>query len=173
MPRFLASCRLALVLAALLAPAVGSAQAETTPEGPVGLDRLLKLPGDLEFDVERRGGLTRSEWLARFDEARRSLAEARTGLADAQERLSRVAGRKDNWNMAPPGLPVEAAEGGGDTYRLRDEVRRWRAEIERAEGRLRELDVQASLAGLPDSWRGQGTDPISENDSVTRGSLAR
>jgi hypothetical protein len=173
MPRSHSPRRFALAFAALFAPALASGQLATTPEGPVGIDRLLKLPGDLEFDVERRGGLTRSEWLARFEEARRSLAQARAGLADAQERLSRTAGRKDNWNMAPPGLPVEAAEGGGDTYRLRDEVRRWRAEIERAEARLRELDVEASLAGLPDSWRGRGTDPTSENDSVTRDAVAR
>lgn len=173
MPPIHASRWLALALGALLAPWSASAQPATAPEGSVSLDRLLKLPGDLEFDVERRGGLTRSEWLARFDEARRSVADARTGLADAQARLSRFAGRKDNWNMAPPGLPLESAESGGDTHRLRDEIRRWRAEIERAEGRLRELDVEASLAGLPDSWRGQGTDPIPENDSVTRGSLAR
>jgi hypothetical protein len=164
---------LAALLPALLWAAAAAAQPATVPPGNVAVDRLLQLPSDLEFDVEKRGGLTRSEWIGRFEEARRSLADARAGLADAQERLSRLAGRKDNWNMAPPGLPVEAAEGGGDTHRLRDEVRRWRAEIERSEARLRELDIEASLAGLPDSWRGQGTHPASENDSVTRGSVTR
>ena len=67
-----------------VAPALASGQPATTPEGPVGIDRLLKLPGDLEFDVERRGGLTRSEWLARFEEARRSLAQA---FSNAREDL--------------------------------------------------------------------------------------
>jgi hypothetical protein len=164
---------LALSLGLLAGASLAGADPAAEPPGNVGLDQLLKLPGGLEFDVERRGGLTRSEWITRFDEARKSLESAREGLADAQERLSRVAGRKDNWNMAPPGLPVEAAESGGDTYRLRDEVRRRRGEIERAEARLRELDIEASLAGLPASWRGQGTDPSSENDSVPRGSAAR
>jgi len=165
----------ALLLAALLAPPGGArAQGESpAPAGKVGLDKLLELPDDLEFDVEKRGGLTRSEWLARFDEARGSLAAARAGLADAQERLSQYAGRNDNWNMAPPGLPAGAAEGGGDTYKLRDEIRRWRGEIERSEARLRELDIEASLAGVPVSWRGQRTDPVSENESVTRGPAAR
>jgi hypothetical protein len=164
-----------LLLAALLALSRAGAQAEdpAAPPGNVGLDKLLQLPEDLEFDVERRRGLTRSDWLARFDEARASLVDARTGLVQAQEKLSQVAGRNDNWNMAPPGLPAEAAESGGDTYRLRDEVRRWRAEIERAEARLRELEIEASLAGVPDSWRGQGTDPLPENESVTRGPAAR
>jgi hypothetical protein len=164
----------ALLLAALCAaPGDGRAQGESpSAPGKVDLDKLLQLPGGLAFDVEKRGGLTRSEWLARYDEARRSVEDARAGLADAQDRLARVAGRKDNWNMAPPGLPVESAES-GDTYRLRDEVRRWRAEIERSEARLRELDIEASLAGVPDSWRGQGTKPISENDSVTGGPASR
>jgi hypothetical protein len=160
----------ALFAAVLLAGSPASAQAPTEPPGKVGLDQLLKIPDSLEFDVEKRGGLTRSEWMARFDEARASLANARAGLAESQEKLSKFAGRKDNWNMAPPGLPVEAAESGGDTYRLRDEVRRWRAEIERSEARLRELDIEASLAGIPTSWR--GTNPGSENESVTQGPAA-
>jgi hypothetical protein len=159
----------ALVVAALVAAPGAGAQGEApAPPGKVGLDKLLRLPQDLEFDVEKRGGLTRSEWLGRFEEARQSVAAARAGLADAQERLSKQAGRNDNWNMAPPGLPVEAAEGGGDTHKLREEIRRWRAEIERSEARLRELDIEASLAGVPESWRGQRTDPVAEHDSVTR-----
>lgn len=164
----------ALLVTALLAVS-GAAQAQgeaLTSPGKPDLDKLLKLPEDLEFDVEKRGGLTRSEWVARFDEARQSLQVARASLAEAQERLSRFAGRADNWNMAPPGLPVEAAESGADTQKLRDEIRRWRSEIERSEGRLRELDVEASLAGVPDSWRGARTEPISGNESVTRGPAA-
>lgn len=169
MPRLLL-LPLALLAGTLLtAPAAG--QGVDRPPGNVGLDQLLKIPDGIEFDVEKRGGLTRSEWMARYDEARGSLLAARAGLADAQERLSKFAGRKDNWNMAPPGLPVEAAESGGDTYRLREEVRRWRAEIERAEARLRELDIEASLAGVPDAWR--GTKPGAEHDSVTQGPVIR
>jgi len=163
----------ALLLGALLAAPHAVAQPPSPPPGKVGIDQLLRLPDGLQFDVEKRGGLTRSEWLGRFDEARRSVVDARAGLAQAQEKLTKVAGRSDNWNMAPPGLPVEAAESGPDTYRLRDEVRRWRAEIERAEARLRDLDVEASLAGVPATWRGQSTDPLPEHDSVTRSPAAR
>ena len=162
---------LALLAGGSLSAPPARGQDAAAPSGSVGLDQLLRIPADLEFDVEKRGGLTRSEWIARYDEARASLLAARAGLADAQERLSKFAGRKDNWNMAPPGLPVEAAESGGDTYRLREEVHRWRAEIERAEGRLRELEIQASLAGVPDGWR--GTNPGAENETVTQGSAAR
>ena len=174
MPRVSTPLRIVLVLVLWALLRVGPAIAQTPPPpGNVGLDRLLKIPETLDFDVEKRGGLTRNEWLSRFEEARGSVVAAREGLAQAQDRLSAAAGRKDNWNMAPPGLPVEAAEGGGDTHRLREDVRRWRAEIERSERRLRDLEVQASLAGVPESWRGQGTDPLSENDSVTRAPAAR
>lgn len=169
----LRNATLALLWALVAGAPLAGAQSESPPPGSVRLDQLLKLPEDLEFDVERRGGHTRSEWIARFDEARESLESARQGLAQAQERLAQKAGRKDNWNMAPPGLPAEAAEGGGDTYHLREDVRRHRAEIERAEARLRELDIEASLAGLPPSWRGETTNPSSENDSVPRGSAGR
>jgi hypothetical protein len=101
------------------------------------------------------------------------VAGAREGLAAAQERLATVAGRNDNWNMAPPGVPVEAAETGPDTYRLRDEVRRWRAEIERSEARLRELEIEASLAGVPVEWRGTSTEADAEHGSVTRSDAPR
>jgi len=161
---------LALLAGALLSPPPARGQ-DGAPPAQVGLDDLLRIPDGIEFDVEKRGGLTRSEWIARYDEARASLLAARAGLADAQERLAKFAGRKDNWNMAPPGLPVESAESGGDTYHLRAEVRRWRAEIERAEARLRELDIEASLAGVPESWR--GTNPGAKNETVTQGTAVR
>lgn len=172
-PRSPAVLVLAL-LAALCAPGQAGAQADgTAPSGKVGIDQLLKLPESLEFDVERRGGLTRNEWRSRFDEARASVAGAREGLAEAQERLATVAGRNDNWTMAPPGVPVEAAEAGPDTYRLRDEVRRWRAEIERSEARLRELEIEASLAGVPVEWRGSRTEADVEHGSVTHSGAPR
>jgi hypothetical protein len=119
----------------------------------VGLDQLLKLPDSLDFGVERRGGRTRIEWRAAFEEAQQSVDEAKEGLSDAQARLAKVAGRSDNWSMAPPGMPVETVEDNPDTRALRDEVARWRAEIVRAEARQREVTIEASLAGVPEDWR--------------------
>ncbi len=149
-----------LLMMLLFAPGpaarLASAQSRGSGEGSggtVSLDELLKLPESLDFDVERRGGRTRLEWLALFEDAQRSVEEAKTGLADAQARLATMAGRSDNWNMAPPGLPIEAAEDNPDTRALRDEVARWRTEITRAEARQREVTIEASLAGVPESWR--------------------
>lgn len=153
-------------LAAAQAPPTG----EQAPAGRVGLDQLLKLPESLDFDVERRGGRTRLEWRAMFEEVQKSVDDAKAGLSDAQARLAKVAGRSDNWNMAPPGLPVEAAEDNPDTRALREEVARWRAEISRAEARQREVTIEASLAGVPEDWRGptvasgpeEGSAPLGE-----------
>ena len=142
---------------------------QRSPAGQVGLDQLLKLPESLDFDVDRRGGRTRLEWRALFEEAQKSVDDAKAGLSDAQERLSRVAGRSDNWNMAPPGLPVEAAEDNPDTRALREEVARWRAEISRAEARQREITIEASLAGIPDDWRVPTVAAGSEDRTVPRG----
>jgi hypothetical protein len=141
---------------------------EEAPAGRVDLDRLLKLPETLDFDVERRGGRTRREWLALFGEVQRSVDEAREGLADAQARLAAMAGRSDNWNMAPPGLPIEAAEDNPDTRGLREEVARRRAEITRAEARQREVQIEASLAGVPEDWRRPQAQIGSENRSPRR-----
>ena len=172
------------ILLALMAIAVGlpveartaAAQSppsgERAPAGQVGLDQLLKLPESLDFDVERRGGRTRLEWRALFEEAQKSVDDAKQGLADAQARLSKVAGRSDNWNMAPPGLPVEAAEDNPDTRALREEIARWRAEIGRAEARQREITIEASLAGVPEDWRGPTVAEGSEEGSPPRGERA-
>lgn len=155
----------ALVGVLLLAAPAGAEEA-SGPAGPVSLDKLLQLPDSLEYDVERRGGSSRTEWRARFDEARRSVEEAERALEQAQKALAETAGAKEAWSLAPPGVPVEAASEGGDTFRQREEVRRQREEVERARMRLRELDIEANLAGVPESWRGSSTDSSSGNGSV-------
>jgi hypothetical protein len=147
------------------------------PGAPVGLDRLLKLPQGLEYSTEKRGGATRSEWRARFDDARASLAKAQDALKKAQDALSEAAGNSDAWTMAPPGLPADAANGdSGGTFRLREEVKRERAEVQRTQSHLRDLDIEANLAGVPEDWRGprpaSSTETDSGHDSVSRPAAA-
>lgn len=163
---------LALPVQTRIAAAQAGPSGGQAPAGQVGLDQLLKLPKSLDFDVDRRGGRTRLEWRALFEEAQKSVDDAKAGLADAQERLSRVAVRSDNWNMAPPGLPVEAAEDNPDTRALREEVARWRAEIARAEARQREITIEASLAGIPDEWRVPTVAAGSEDRTTSPGDRA-
>jgi hypothetical protein len=164
----------AIGLAALAGASPGLAQPQpragdptAPPAGKVDLDQLLQLPDSLDYGVERRGGATRSEWRSRFHEARKGLEEARSSLADAQEALAKRAGSSDGWAMAPPGLPAEAAGNDANTVRLREEVRRQRAEVSRAETRLRDLDVEANLAGIPADWREARPEANSGDRSVT------
>jgi hypothetical protein len=148
--RVLGGSALVLALHALVAPPIG--RAEEPPPPQVDLDKLMKLPSGLELDVEKRGGATRSEWRERYREARGDLEKAQAGLKKAQDKLDKAAAESDSpWRMAPPG----ASAGGESTerYPLTLEVKRQRSEVERAEKRLRELDVEANLASVPKEWR--------------------
>ena len=142
---------------AALAFGAGAAQgeepvAEPSAAEPAGLDRLLKLPESQSYGVDRRGGLSRGEWRTRFVEVRTSLDNERTALATAQGRLDEVAGTTSNWQMAPiPGM--EASPDAPLDYQLRLQIRRHRSEIDRLEKKLRELEIEANLAGVPEEWR--------------------
>jgi hypothetical protein len=145
----------ALLGAALaLAASAGRAQ-EPAPEPvaqPAQLDRLLKLPESQSYGVDRRGGLSRGEWRTRFVEIRTSLDNERKALATAQGKLDEVAGSASNWQMAPiPGM--EPSPDAPLDYQLRLQIRRHKSEIDRLEKKLRELEIEANLAGVPEEWR--------------------
>jgi hypothetical protein len=123
-----------------------------SPAEPAQLDRLLKLPESQSYGVDRRGGLSRGEWRTRFVEVRTSLDNERKALATAQGRLDEVAGTASNWQMAPiPGM--EASPDAPLDYQLRLQIRRHRSEIDRLEKKLRELEIEANLAGVPEEWK--------------------
>jgi hypothetical protein len=153
---------LPLVLSLLLAvvPASSQVQDPATPgtsEGDfprVELDQLLKLPSTLDYSVEKRGGLTEGEWRSRFRVLHTALEAEREGLEVAEEDLDRVAGTSDAWQVAPPmpGMSGAAADAPLD-YRIRQALNRHRREIERLERQLRELEVEANLAVVPEDWR--------------------
>ncbi len=142
--------------AALLLAVAGSprAQEADAPPQPVSLDKLLTVPGTVEVSAPTYGGATRSEWRARFDQARAERAKAEAALESARQELEQIASDTDQWQMQAPGLG--GALSGGDTgplsYRLRQEIRRQRDEIEHTERRLQELRVEARLAGVPEEW---------------------
>lgn len=137
----------------LAAPAAGRAEEPKAPaEAPpsVGLDKLLKLPDSVEYDVERKGGATRSEWRTRFREAREKLAAAKKRKAEAQSKLEGAAS-DSSWRFAPPG--ASASTESTENYKLVQDVKRQDAEIQRLDKRLRDLEVEANLAGVPQDWR--------------------
>jgi hypothetical protein len=133
-----------------LAASLGHAQ-QTAPE-PAQLDQLLKLPDSQSYGVDRRGGLSRGEWRTRFLEVRTSLDDERKALATSQGKLDEVAGSASNWQMAPiPGM--EPSPDAPLDYQLRLQIRRHKSEIDRLEKKLRELEIEANLAGVPEEWR--------------------
>jgi hypothetical protein len=152
------SVRCLALAAILLSPAMATGQ------GP-DLDRLLKLPDSVEFTSEKKAGATRSEWRQRFSEAREAVGDAETELEKAQAELAKVAGSKSEWQMAPPGLPAQPSEDSSSSFQLRQTVKRQRAELDRARARLRELEVEANLAGVPEEWRQSSTDTRSSDRS--------
>jgi hypothetical protein len=122
------------------------------PAPQVDLEDLLKLPGDVLYDMEKRGGATQGEWRSRFRKVRTDLAGERSALERAQLELEKVAGSSDTWKLAPPGVSANSSEAPLD-YRLRNEIRQHRAEVDRLEKQLRDLEVEANLAGVPEEWR--------------------
>ncbi len=155
-----------IVLAAIGAPALAADPPSGDPGGP-NLDQLLKLPSSVEYSTEKKGGATRSEWRQRFHDARASVKAADKALKKAQDELAEVAGSKDDWQFAPPGLPANSSEDSTSSFKLRQEVKRQRSEVERSKARLRELDVEANLGGVPEDWRDPSTEARSSDDSVT------
>jgi len=133
-------------------PEAPATRPASTEAGGADLDRLLKLPEGQSYGVDRRGGLSRGEWRNRFTEVRTSLDGERQALAQATQKLDEAASSASNWQMAPiPGM--EASPDAPLSYELRLQIRRHKSEIDRLEKKLRELEIEANLAGVPEDWR--------------------
>ncbi len=157
---------LALLVFAIARPAATeegeSADSSPDPAGPstdaqaapaVGLDALLRLPSGPVPSAQPGGANPdRERWESRFAAVRADLAEAQSGLATAQSQLESMAKDSESWQMAAPGAQHDP-ETSPISFKLRNEIRERREEIARAERRLRELEVEASLAGVPAEWR--------------------
>lgn len=127
-----------------------AAPATDAPKG-VALDQLLTLPSDRTYSVERKGGMTRGEWRTRFGEVRGELQKERGALEVTQGKLEDAGGGQ--WSVNPiPGSETDSSRSPID-FQLRTELRRHREEIERLERKLRQLDIEANLAGVPEEWR--------------------
>ena len=71
------------------------------------------------------------------------------GKVDFTQDKLRVAAAGD-WNYSPAGGEATDPE----ILKLRAQLRRDRQSLETARQRLRDLQVEASLAGVPEEWRG-------------------
>jgi hypothetical protein len=130
-------------------PAAGA----TTERAPrVELGRLLRLPDSYQRPAESRRGMGQNTWESRFELVRLDLYTAQLALEKAQTELGEVADDSSQWSVAAPGTNPNP-ENTPLSYKLRQEIRRQRESIERAERKLRSLEIEADLADVPPGWR--------------------
>ena len=145
----------ALGLSSLVVPLVAAAAAGEETEPPpksVTLDQLLTLPSALPVESGQRGGLTRAEWSGRFAEAEAEVETAEADLDESLDRLSELVGKTSNWKVGAPGVQANSGDNSPVNYGLRQEIQQNREDVARAERKLRELSVEANLAGVPENW---------------------
>ena len=137
----------------------------TTGQGAPGLDALLSVPKDyLEPRGRTVGGAGEDEWRRRFARAHERLEGAQTALDETKGALDQAAegSGSSQWAVAPPG----AGGGGGSptdsplSFKLRQELVRNRERLEEAERALRDLRIEADLAGVPPDWRNDRKVPL-------------
>jgi hypothetical protein len=144
-----------LLGAALAAAGLPATGADEGDPRAVPLDRLLQLPSSLPVEgrVEKRGGNTKRQWQERFQKADDDLQAAQRALEESRAELEELASG-ESWTMSAPGLGAATAPTDSPLdYRLSQELKRQREELERAERQLQELEVEANLAGVPEEWR--------------------
>ena len=134
--------------------------------GPPGLDRLLQLPsGFLEPNARSVAGAGEAEWQRRFTRAQKRLQSAVETLESTKLELDSVAGDggSSQWSVAPPGQSggANGATNSPLSFKLRQDLLRQREELDAAEKALKELRIEADLAGVPIGWRsGDSNKPI-------------
>jgi hypothetical protein len=145
----------------LSVPPAPTRGAPSGPSGP-GLDALLQLPRGYGVQSGPRvAGTSEAEWRRRFAKARQELTTAEQQLAETKRELDEEAGSggASQWAVAPPGA---SNSGGGAvgpnnspvSFRLRQALRSQREEVEQKKRALRDLGIEADLAGVPPGWRG-------------------
>jgi hypothetical protein len=150
-----AALGLSWLVVPLVAAAAAAADVDVDAEPPpknVTLDQLLTLPSALPVESGQRAGLTRAEWSSRFAEAEAELAAAQVDLDESLDRLSELVGKTSNWKVAAPGGQAAASDNSPVNYGLRQEIQRNREDVVRTERKLRDLNVEANLAGVPENW---------------------
>ncbi|MFP6655511.1 MAG: hypothetical protein VCB25_07770 [Myxococcota bacterium] len=127
------------------------------PQGvPGGLESLLRLPqGFVSMSPRSVAGVNEAQWRQRFQTAKTVLATAKQELEATKQELDGVAlgGSASQWNVAPPGANTSNPSTSPLSFRLRQRLREIRERLEMTEKAMRELRIEANLAGVPASWR--------------------
>jgi hypothetical protein len=155
----------ALIASAAIAAMAGAdpeteqpAKAPPVPEGPpaatappgktIDLDTLLHPPATaLQPTGKVYGGRDQKAWQAEFRKARAEISDLQGKIEAEQEHLRSASG--GDWQYSPTGGEATDPE----VLKLRATLKRDRQSLEASQQRLRDLDVEASLAGVPEDWR--------------------
>lgn len=147
----------------------GPKTAEGSAGGRPGLDALLHLPSGYLGNGGSRpvAGASEPEWRRRFRTAEEELGEAERALASTRQELDGVAeeGGANQWAVAPPGSGSSGSSVSPLSFKLRQALVRDRERVEGAQKAMRELRIEADLAGVPENWR-------SESGSVQPGTTS-
>jgi hypothetical protein len=125
---------------------------EPEPAGPppksLDLDRLLH-PTAVRMQPTGKtyGGRDESGWRGEFRKARQEVSDLEGKVEAVQQHLRNAS--SGEWNYSPAGGEVTDPE----VLKLRAQLKRDRQSLEASRQRLRDLDVEASLAGVPEDWR--------------------
>lgn len=153
---------LALTLGWLLAgsgPAVAEGEQDSPqakPGAAPALSDLMHVPQGYGLPTSAEvAGTSEARWRGRFRSALGRLAEAREKLIATRRELDGMAGQggASQWSVAPPTAGA-APSSSPLSFKLRQALKAQRGELEEAERGLRELRIEADLAGVPQSWRG-------------------
>lgn len=141
--------------AAIDVPGRGSPRGSGGTRDP-DLDDLLRLPSDYDARPAGRAvaGASEDEWRQRFVRAEKAIGEARDALVETKKELDELAetGGGSQWSVAPPGASGQQTTS-PLSFKLRQQLQREREALDEAEKALRELRIEADLAGVPAEWR--------------------
>jgi hypothetical protein len=118
------------------------------PPKSLDLDRLLH-PSAVRLQPTGKifGGRDQKGWKEEFRKARQEVSDLEGKVEAGQEHLRSASAGE--WNYSPAGGEVTDPE----VLKLRAQLKRDRQSLEASRQRLRDLDVEASLAGAPEDWR--------------------
>lgn len=128
----------------------------------LGLDRLLDPRGGAapSADATRPGGKDRESWQKQFGEATAEVEQLRARVEESQRRMRDAAGDA-GYSYSPAGASETYDP---DVLKTRAQLQRDRQSLEAAERRLRDLKVEASLAGVPSEWQRPAEAPSPPGD---------
>ena len=97
--------------------------------------------------------MTASQWRARFADLRQEREKAEEAIAQARRELDSMAEESGggSWNMGAPGS--NNTEVGPMSFKHREAIRSGKEHLDELRRRKRALDIEADIAGVPESWR--------------------